>query len=394
MKIAYVTHVDSDDINAWSGLFFNIKKALRDRGHEIIPIVVAERFTFFLRLKKIFFKHILRKNYLRDRSPFRLRAFAKQIDEQIKTNDCDIIFAPGSLYFAYLPVGKPVTFWTDASFAGMINYYPHFTNLCAESLRDGHKAEELSLARSALAIYSSTWAARGAIDAYKLNSARVKVVPFGANIDCARTEKDIRQFVKDRSFGVCRLLFVGVDWLRKGGATALEVAIELNKRGYRTELHVVGCSVPHKVPDFVVQHGFLSKASPSDLNKIDKLFSTSNFFILPSLAECYGVVFAEASSYGLPSLATDTGGISSVIKNNVNGFLFSIDAKASVYCDCILENSDRNKYEKLVVSSFEQYHNELNWAVAGNVVNALISRFDPLTENISNGLKDSSEGEA
>ncbi|TSA49979.1 MAG: glycosyltransferase [Sphingobacteriales bacterium] len=44
--------------------------------------------------------------------------------------------------------------------------------------------------------------------------------------------------------------------------------------------------------------------------------------MVPSRAECYGIVFAEASSYGLPSVSTDTGGVSAVVKEGVNVFYF------------------------------------------------------------------------
>ncbi|MDY2686439.1 MAG: glycosyltransferase [Selenomonadaceae bacterium] len=46
---------------------------------------------------------------------------------------------------------------------------------------------------------------------------------------------------------------------------------------------------------------------------------------MPTHAECAGIVFCESSAYGLPSLAYQMGGISSLIKDNVTGKLFSLE---------------------------------------------------------------------
>ena len=93
----------------------------------------------------------------------------------------------------------------------------------------------------------------------------------------------------------------------------LEIATELNQRGIPTELHVVGCEPPLATPDFVVRHGFISKKSEQGAALYDQLLMESHFLVIPSMAECYGLAFAEASSFGLPSLATRVGGIPTVV---------------------------------------------------------------------------------
>jgi glycosyltransferase involved in cell wall biosynthesis len=51
------------------------------------------------------------------------------------------------------------------------------------------------------------------------------------------------------------------------------------------------------------------------------------------------VVFAEASSFGVPSLATNVGGIPSAVKDGLNGKTFPPDADAEDYCDYVLNFS-------------------------------------------------------
>ena len=60
-----------------------------------------------------------------------------------------------------------------------------------------------------------------------MDPEKVKVVPFGANIDCNHSYEYIKKLVefRFRNFDKCSLLFCGVDWYRKGGDIALEIVI-------------------------------------------------------------------------------------------------------------------------------------------------------------------------
>ncbi|MBK9249842.1 MAG: glycosyltransferase family 4 protein [Ignavibacteria bacterium] len=195
------------------------------------------------------------------------------------------------------------------------------------------------------------------------------VVSFGANIDTARTQEDIDTLISNRN-NPLKLLFVGVDWLRKGGAKALEVTTILNERGIETELHIVGSSPPiDRLPTYVHLHGFLKKTDPIEAKKITSLFEQSHFLILPSSADCTPIVFSEANSFGVPCISTDVGGITSVIKNNINGYAFDLDASAEKYADYIQEKSkDERVYRSLAQSSFLEYKNRLNWETAGIIM--------------------------
>src|SRR4029077_19841328 len=109
---------------------------------------------------------------------------------------------------------------------------------------------QLALSKCRLAIYSSEWGAKSAIENYDVDPEKVKVVPFGANIECERNFSDIDALVENKNFDICKLLFVGADWHRKGGSRALEVGRLLNARGLKTELHIAGCNPAVELPSF------------------------------------------------------------------------------------------------------------------------------------------------
>jgi glycosyltransferase involved in cell wall biosynthesis len=156
----------------------------------------------------------------------------------------------------------------------------------------------------------------------------------------------------------------------------LNVAKLLNHQGLKTELNIVGCTPPSAVPDYVKLHGFISKTTEHGRRILDKLFVDSHFLILPSRAECFGVALAEASSFGLPCLATNVGGVSTAVKDGLNGKIFSLGETPETYCEYIRRLiSSRPEYEKLAMSSFQEYSDRLNWSSAGKKVHDLIDEF-------------------
>jgi glycosyltransferase involved in cell wall biosynthesis len=374
MRVAYVTPYASGDVHAWSGSVFHVREALAKTGCEIVPIdSLVEKGRYVGKAREVLTKKLTGKTYLRDRAPKMLDGYASQVAERCANVMPDIIFSPGTIPVAHLKSSIPVVFWTDATFAGITDYYAHFTNLSPRTRREGREMEQRALANCSLALYTSEWAARSAIDHYDVDPAKVKVVPYGANVSSERDEAVVRQLVAARDASTYELLFVGVDWERKGGPIALRTAEILMSRGLPVRLHVVGCEPPSHLPDFVVRHGFVSKKTPAGAARLAKLFSDAHFLIVPSRAECFGLVFAEAGSFGLPSLAAVTGGVPSVVTSGKNGMLFPLEDEGEGYADFIqAQMTDLAGYETLALGSFEEFRARLNWDVAGGTVVSLM----------------------
>jgi glycosyltransferase involved in cell wall biosynthesis len=376
MKIAYVTTYEASDIHTWSGLASSMLNTLENSGFEtkrIGNLRTPRSSQLAVKAKKYYYEKLLSKNYLPDRDPSILRSYADQVYRALESADCDVIFSPGTLPIACLRTGKPIVFWTDATFAGMVDFYPEFNNVCSESVRNGNRMEQAALSNCQLAVYASEWAAKTAIENYDVDPSKIRVVPFGANLSWNPRIEDIEEISHSKDFAQCKLLFIGVDWLRKGGPIALKVAQRLNELGMITELHVVGCTLPGVVPEFVKVHGFVSKKTESGKELLDRLYRSCHFLIVPSRAECFGVVFAEASAHGLPSLATNVGGIPSAIRNGFNGQTFDLQASEDEYCSYILTQlSQKDRYYGLSLSAYDEYSRRLNWTVAGKAIAAHI----------------------
>lgn len=301
-----------------------------------------------------------------------------QVAHKLREVQADVVFSSGYDHVCRLEGQPPFAFWHDAMFASVRDYYSPLRNDPPEVVEAIAAVDRMALQNCALAIFASEWAARDAVSRYEVDGSKVKVVPFGANLECRRGPDDIRRMVSSRSKDVCRLLFVGYAWQRKGGEIVLRIADELNRQGMKTELSIVGCEpeLESPVPDYVKVRGFVSKSTAAGVETLDRLFSESHFLVVPSRAECFGIVFAEASSYGLPSIATRTGGIPSAVRDDVNGRLFPLDADVSEYCSYILSlMADRERYAELSLSAFHEYRTRLDWDVGARTVKALLEEY-------------------
>lgn len=377
MKLAYVTAFDSLDIKQWSGTGYYIGQSLKNQSIPIEHIgSLKDRFIWGLvRKSKRHYYELFNKKYLRDPEPLILKDYAHQVQKKLSNIKTDVIFSATTNPIAYLECKQPIVFWADATFAGIQNFYPHYSNLCDETINNWHLMEILAIQKCKLAIYSSEWAAKTAIENYKADPEKVKVVPFGANIESSKTLEEIKNVVDSRPIDKCKLLFLGVDWFRKGGDVAFKVAKSLNESGLNTELTVVGCQpiIDEPLPKFVKPLGFISKSTKEGKEKIFQLIAESHFIILPSMADCSPIVMCEANSLGVPCLTTKVGGIPTIIKDDINGKLFDLNANITEYCNYISDLfANYSQYKKLALSAFYEYEYRLNWSVAGRTVKNLL----------------------
>ena len=334
MKVAYVTTYDSRSLKdyGWSGTGYHIAQSLEKQDLSLEYIGPLSDFVALQAARKIksrFYKAFYAKNYQKDADPATLKNYARQIARKLTHSKSDIVFSATVTPISYLDCEQPIVFWADATFANIHNFYPWYSNLPQEVIRDWHHMEQLALEKCKLAIYSSDWAAKSAINDYGADPAKVKVISFGSNTEGSVTSDSIQAVVDSRPSDHCNLLFLGVDWVRKGGDVAYQVAKKLNQAGLTTKLTIVGCEplVEETLPGFVECLGFISKSTEAGKAKIQKLLMESHFLILPTLADCTPIVFCEANSLGVPCLSTTVGGVPTIIYDDVNGcLLYTSDA--------------------------------------------------------------------
>jgi len=375
MKIAYTTTFDAQDVNNWSGTPHHMARSLASDGDTVRYIGNLKRKLPNGFKTKQFLKKLCGQRESPRFNQFVAEHYSRQTAGALQTLDADVIISPRINPIAYLNCRQPIVLWTDALYASLVTFYPQFNNHSAATIKDGNAITQACLERCALAIFSSEWAARSALEIYGAREEKIKVVPFGANLLNSPGLSDIRQMLSTRPRNRVRLLFIGKHWYRKGGDIVFNVAKALHNAGQNVELHFVGCHPPAEtdIPPYIHCHGFISKRTPEGREKITRLLSESHFLFVPSRAEAFGIVFCEANAYGLPALSSYVGGISSVIRNNINGMTFSLEAHPTDYANYIMElMQDYPRYEALALSAHNEFVTRLNWQTATQTVRSLI----------------------
>lgn len=373
MKIAFVTNFDLGNKRSWSITYDHIFRSLVKTGIDVYPIESGSCETITSFVKGYYYGRISRQTYFKSYDPSILRKIAKKIETKVTKLNIDAILSLKWDPIVYLETNLPIIFWHDATIPNLTGYNSSPRKTCAESIKNAIKAERQAINKSGLAIYSSEWAAQTAIEYYKTDPKKISVVPFGANTTSSRSIKNIVDIVKKRDTAICKLLFIGAEWKRKGGDTAVEIVQRLNDRGIDTRIDIIGESPPGKLPNFVNSLGFISKATSDGLNLYESLLSSAHFLISPTRADCTPLIFPESASFGLPVITTNVGGIGSVISNGKNGQVFPWDSDPDIYCDYIEKLwNNRQSYEELCLSSFYEYTARLNWSTSAKKIVELI----------------------
>ncbi len=84
----------------------------------------------------------------------------------------------------------------------------------------------------------------------------------------------------------------------------------------KVELHLVTREPIAHIPGMNIYHG-LKPNSPELIG----LYRQSSIFVLPSLAEAFGIAAVEALGSGLPVIASRVGGLAEIVEDGKNGLL-------------------------------------------------------------------------
>lgn len=361
--VGFITATDPNDKRSWSGIHYRMYESLLNEFDEVYlfgPIHKSNALKKTLNLlKKIHFK-IFSKKYNTSHNIISSKFYAYKINAKLKNKKIDILFAPAaSTEIAYLKTSIPICYLSDTSFGQINGYYEDFSGLSPLSIKESDWIEKKAITNSTTQVYSSNWAADYVINNYKADPTNVHTVNFGANIDLIPSEPTIKKEFN----GTINLLFLGVDWKRKGGDITLDAFTILLNKGYDITLTICGCIPPVQITNSRIKTiPFLNKNNTEEYNHFLKILYQTHLLFVPTRADCTPIVFCEASAYGIPIITTNTGGISSIVENNRNGFALPFESKSIEYADQIeILLNDHEKLKELSIQSRKKFEEELNW---------------------------------
>jgi len=369
VRAAFVTAANPRRIEQLSGTHYYMLRAL-ERRFNMVSVIEQPWPNWFVPVGRGL-KLLSAKQFDYGWSPSFTGLAAQNTIARLRAAKPDIVFAVLVSPMTHQLVREfRVVHISDTTVRAMVGYYEGFTKLSRFARSGAERIEAKAIREAFLSLYPMRWAVDSALKDYGANPDRTLEIAWGANLD--------NGYAQPRTLpaGELRLLFVGVDWKRKGGQIAVDTVAELNRRGVACRLDVVGCTasvldVP--VPVNVTFHGFIGKSTPEGRALIDRLFDEATFFLLPTLAECAGMAFAEAAHHGLPSLSFHTGGLPSVIRSGETGMLLAPGAPPSEFADTVCAFlADPGRYTAMSAAAIADSKKRLNWETWGSAVEAAV----------------------
>ena len=376
-RILLVTVEKPYDPKSWSGTPYNILKVLESKFDKVTvlssPVPKKNLFDSLLRIV------LGRNKYPLWMTKYALKAYAKDFDETIKSVQPDAVLCISSQHLVFASKHKlPILMISDAPWIAYKEAYRQYESMPLLA-RQYAKYEAIAANNVNGVIYPSPWACEQAKQRFDIDVNKVHLIPFGANRYCSGSDEDVFQNINNKNLGQIKFLFIGKDWDRKGGPLALSIIRKINEAGYSALLDIVGCHPNVDASDlkFSVIHGYLSPDDSEDSLLINNLFMRADFFIVPSYAECYGLVFAEAQSYGIPCISFDSQGIPGVVAHGKTGLIFSRDDTAQFIAEKVIQLlKDKTAYLEMAMAARIKFSKQLNWGAFGERLKDLLSNLN------------------
>lgn len=356
---------DPRDISRGSGTYYHMSQEIERQGHHVHyvgPVSVSTPWPTRL-FRAITIRCGRRyKTYL---DPWVARARGKVLTKIIHGIDADLLITNDFGLAAYTVTEIPIVIYTDSmlprTYAHDVPAESRVANIPLPLVKLFHTTIRRGMSRAQLCVFPSKWTADEA-QKYGISSSKIEVIPFGANLEDSGICSASSAKQKLSTQGQLNLLFVGKEWVRKGGKEAVEITAHLRKRGIDAMLHVVG-TTPNVGRFYVQEYGLLDKSISEEKALLHQLYSDAHVLLLPSRSEGFGIVALEAAAYGVPVLAYNVEGLVSAVVEGVTGYLFDASEDHGIFVDTIQRwINEPWDYEALSRSAQTYYLEEANWA--------------------------------
>lgn len=370
----FISEFDATRINDRSGVPYFILQASKNAGCPMEPLQVSDQRNLLQKFKSrwyqwkydIFYKKS-RGWYDATQSPAYSKGYAKSLNAR-HWKPTDFIFSINPGIVAFLPNGPELILWIDNSF-DTYAMYPGRENICSQTRREAREVEQLAFARAHKIFVTSHWLAQQLKQWYNIPPQKIAVLPRGASIINWPLQPQVDAWIAARCRATTlQLLMVNSgNWNvgRKGGPLVV-ATWQLLKSQIPVQLTIVG-KLPDEVKtalqaEGVICLGVLDKQDSVAAALYNDVLANAHFMFVPSKADGFGIVFAEAAAHGLPSVAKAVMGVTEAVKQGETGHLLPENAGAAAFAALIAESwKDKRAYADLCRKSFDYASLHFNW---------------------------------
>lgn len=238
--------------------------------------------------------------------------------------------------------------------------------------RVSERVERESLAQMSRAAFASEASLRSAIEDHGLDPSRGLVAPMGPNVvvpgDAPVETLRAIEFPEAPTRACVRMLVVAADPVRKRLDLCVEAVERLRERGIGAELTSIGGTTARfraamsRWPGAFRSLGMLRLGDERDAAKQREAMRGNHLMLLASVGEAYGIAPVEMAHFGRPSIVSDAGGLTTVVRNGETGIVLPVGALGRAWADAIEGLvADPGRYRALARGALERARRELNW---------------------------------
>jgi glycosyltransferase involved in cell wall biosynthesis len=370
-KLAGVIDEDPFDPRTWSGSSIYFFNAFKQHGvlQEAVSAQPSKGIQYLYKLAS-FQPDMVRWKFKYYLSLGRYRQMTRAAKRNLDRVDADayqVILQVGAWYDMTGYKDKLVVSYHDANLATLIASPYGYPRISEAYIARTLKYERDLYQRIDLIFPMSRWLADSFIRDNGVDAWKVHPVGAGINLPYVRE-------VKEKSYDTPRVLFVGKDFERKGGPFLLEAFARVRREIPNAELTIIGSRIATP-PEGVRCVGFLSKTNSADIERLLDEYERASVFVMPSLYEPFGIVFAEAMAHRLPCIGTNICAIPEIIDEGLTGYCVPPGNSAALAARLQSLLRDPASCCELGERGFEKYRRDYTWAaVTGRICAAIENR--------------------
>jgi glycosyltransferase involved in cell wall biosynthesis len=249
-------------------------------------------------------------------TPFMFRQLAAAIVRIFGPRADQFAFAiqTQGLFSGRIP-GRPLLIYTDYTLLDALDEPGHDPRMFRSKRFLRYEAELYK--RAEVVATTGAHVQRTLVNRYGCDPARVSTVHIGANVAIGPVDTGPARY------GAQHILFVGVEWERKGGPTMVQAFLDVLRDFPAARLTIVGCSP-------AVSHPRITVAGRVSREAMAAYFTAASVFCMPSVIEPLGIAAVEASLFRLPVIATRIGGFYETVTDGETGILVAPNDPAAL----------------------------------------------------------------
>jgi len=293
------------------------------------------------------------------RTPYIFHAVKRLLNRRLAGQGYLFTFQMQSLFDCSLP-NVPHFIYTDHTHLANLNY-PDFS--LKKLYPEQWVALEKQVYENATKIFvRSSNIQRSLIEQYGQPAGKAICVYAGNNVDTNILNTQAKLYTGKN------VLFVGIDWERKGGPELVEAFKSILTKHPDATLTIAGASPNLQMENCRV----LGKIPPAELQSH---YEAATIFCLPTHVEPFGIAFLEAMQARLPIIGTNVGAVPDFLQDGWNGFLVKPGDVQGIACGITKLLDDPDLCRTFGERNFNLIKERYSWQAVGQKFHEHITEY-------------------